>query len=51
MIHQAVDLAEGIENVRFEVADAEGLPFGDREFTGVLCSNSFHPTLITSSGA
>ena len=42
MIHQAVDLAEGIENVRFEVADAEGLPFGDREFTAVLCSNSFH---------
>jgi len=28
MIHQAVDLAEGIENVRFEVGDAEGLPFG-----------------------
>ena len=42
MIRQAVDLAEGIENVRFEVADAEQLPFSDREFTAVLCSNSFH---------
>jgi ubiquinone/menaquinone biosynthesis C-methylase UbiE len=42
MIRQAVDLAEGIENVRFEVADAEQLPFGDREFTAVLCSNSLH---------
>jgi ubiquinone/menaquinone biosynthesis C-methylase UbiE len=42
MIHQAVTLAEGVENVRFEMADAERLPFGDREFTSVLCSNSFH---------
>jgi ubiquinone/menaquinone biosynthesis C-methylase UbiE len=42
MIQQAVGLADGIENVDFEVADAEQLPFGDREFTSVLCSNSFH---------
>jgi ubiquinone/menaquinone biosynthesis C-methylase UbiE len=42
MIQQAAGLANGIENVRFEVADAEQLPFGDREFTSVLCSNSFH---------
>jgi len=42
MISQAADLAAGMENVRFEVADAEQLPFGDREFTAVLCSNSFH---------
>jgi ubiquinone/menaquinone biosynthesis C-methylase UbiE len=42
MIRRAEGLAEGIENVRFEVADAEELPFGDREFTAVLCSNSFH---------
>jgi ubiquinone/menaquinone biosynthesis C-methylase UbiE len=26
----------------FEVADAEHLPFDDRAFTAVLCSNSFH---------
>jgi len=42
MIRQAVGLAAGIENVRFEVADAERLPFGDREFTAVLCSNALH---------
>jgi ubiquinone/menaquinone biosynthesis C-methylase UbiE len=42
MIQQAVGLADGIENVRFEVADAEQLPFGDHEFTSVLCSNAFH---------
>jgi ubiquinone/menaquinone biosynthesis C-methylase UbiE len=42
MIRQARELADGIDNVRFEVADAEKLPFGDAEFTAVLCSNSFH---------
>jgi ubiquinone/menaquinone biosynthesis C-methylase UbiE len=42
MIDQAVRLADGIGNVRFEVADAEHLPFDDRAFTAVLCSNSFH---------
>lgn len=42
MIREAAGAAEAIENVRFEVADSEGLPFGDREFTAVLCSNSFH---------
>ncbi len=42
MIRQAVHLADGIENVRFEVADSEHLPFGGGEFTTVLCSNSFH---------
>jgi ubiquinone/menaquinone biosynthesis C-methylase UbiE len=41
MIDQAVRLADGIGNVRFEVADAEHLPFDDRAFTAVLCSNSF----------
>jgi ubiquinone/menaquinone biosynthesis C-methylase UbiE len=42
MIQQAVGLADGMENVDFEVADAEQLPFGAQEFTSVLCSNSFH---------
>jgi len=42
MVDQAVRRADGIANVRFEVADAERLPFADGEFTAVLCSNSFH---------
>jgi SAM-dependent methyltransferase len=42
MIHQATALADGIENVRFEVADAEHLPFRAAEFAAVLCSNAFH---------
>jgi ubiquinone/menaquinone biosynthesis C-methylase UbiE len=42
MIRQARELGEGIDTVRFEVADVEELPFGESEFTAVLCSNSFH---------
>ncbi|MEA2551311.1 MAG: hypothetical protein QOE25_1080, partial [Actinomycetota bacterium] len=42
MIAQANDLGGHLQNVRFEVADAERLPFGNGAFTAVLCSNSFH---------
>jgi ubiquinone/menaquinone biosynthesis C-methylase UbiE len=42
MIAEAKDLGGALENVRFEVADAERLPFDDGSFTAVLCSNSFH---------
>ena len=42
MIRRAAELASGVENVRFLVADSERLPFDDRAFTAVLCSNSFH---------
>jgi ubiquinone/menaquinone biosynthesis C-methylase UbiE len=42
MIRRATELATGVENVRFFVADSEQLPFGDGAFTAVLCSNSFH---------
>jgi ubiquinone/menaquinone biosynthesis C-methylase UbiE len=42
MLRQARDLAEGIANVHFEIADSEHLPFEDGAFTAVLCSNSFH---------
>ncbi len=42
MITQARGLASGIGNVKFEIADAEDLPFEDGAFTAVLCSNSFH---------
>ena len=42
MIEQAIGLAAGLENVRFQRADAEALPFADGSFTAVVCSNSFH---------
>jgi ubiquinone/menaquinone biosynthesis C-methylase UbiE len=42
MIARARDLAIGIENVRFQVGDAERLPFDDGEFTTGVCSNSIH---------
>ena len=42
MIHRAVGLANGIENLTFQVGDAEDLPFADAAFSSVLCSNSFH---------
>jgi len=42
MIEEAIGLAARLENVRFQRADAEALPFADGWFTAVLCSNSFH---------
>jgi ubiquinone/menaquinone biosynthesis C-methylase UbiE len=42
MIRRAAELASGVENVRFLIADSEQLPFEDGAFTAVLCSNSFH---------
>lgn len=42
MIREAVDRAGDIENVRFEIGDAEHLAFAGGAFTAVLCSNSFH---------
>jgi len=42
MIRWATELATGVQNVRFVIADSEQLPFDDGAFTAVLCSNSFH---------
>jgi ubiquinone/menaquinone biosynthesis C-methylase UbiE len=42
MIQNARDLAEDLDNVTFEIADAERLPFDDDAFTALLCSNAFH---------
>jgi ubiquinone/menaquinone biosynthesis C-methylase UbiE len=41
MIRRAAELATGVENVRFLIADSDQLPFDDGAFTAVLCSNSF----------
>jgi ubiquinone/menaquinone biosynthesis C-methylase UbiE len=42
MLARATVAAAGIENLRFELADAERLPFADAEFTALMCSNAFH---------
>jgi ubiquinone/menaquinone biosynthesis C-methylase UbiE len=42
MISRAAELASGVQNIRFLIADSEQLPFDDGAFTAVLCSNSFH---------
>lgn len=39
MIRHARELAPGIRNVQFTLADSERLPFADGTFTTVLCSN------------
>jgi ubiquinone/menaquinone biosynthesis C-methylase UbiE len=42
MVKEAMTLAGNTENLAFEVADVEHLPFPDGRFTAVLCSNAFH---------
>lgn len=42
MIRRASELASGIANAEFVVADSEALPFPDAAFTAVLCTASFH---------
>jgi ubiquinone/menaquinone biosynthesis C-methylase UbiE len=42
MIRRATELASGLPNVEFVVADSEALPFPDAAFTAVLCTASFH---------
>jgi ubiquinone/menaquinone biosynthesis C-methylase UbiE len=42
MIEQARRLAASLDNVEFELGDAEQLPFTDGAFTAVLCSTSIH---------
>jgi ubiquinone/menaquinone biosynthesis C-methylase UbiE len=42
MIDEAIGHATGLDNIRFQRADAEALPFADGSFTAVLCSNAFH---------
>jgi ubiquinone/menaquinone biosynthesis C-methylase UbiE len=42
MVKEAMTLAGTRENLAFDVADVEHLPFPDGRFTAVLCSNAFH---------
>jgi SAM-dependent methyltransferase len=42
MIARARELAADLPNAEFHEADSEGLPFGDGEFTALLCTTSFH---------
>jgi len=42
MIGRADELRGDLDNLRFQIADAEDLPFEDARFSAVLCSNSFH---------
>ena len=42
MISRATDLADGLSNVEFRVADAESVPYPDESFNAVMCTNSFH---------
>jgi ubiquinone/menaquinone biosynthesis C-methylase UbiE len=42
MLAQARERAAGLEGVEFVEGDSEDLPFGDGEFTAVLCTTSLH---------
>jgi ubiquinone/menaquinone biosynthesis C-methylase UbiE len=42
MLAEARDRAAGLSNVEFVEGDSENLPFGDGEFTAVLCTTSLH---------
>ena len=42
MVKEAIALAGTRENLAFEMADVDHLPFRDGGFTAVLCSNAFH---------
>ena len=42
MIEKAASQLDNSENVEFQVASSESLPFGNETFQSILCSNSFH---------
>jgi ubiquinone/menaquinone biosynthesis C-methylase UbiE len=42
MIDRARELGAGLDHAEFVRGDSENLPFGDGEFTAVLCTTSFH---------
>jgi ubiquinone/menaquinone biosynthesis C-methylase UbiE len=42
MITRGRELSAGRDAIEFVEADSEALPFGDGEFTAILCTTSFH---------
>ncbi len=42
MLAEARERASGLSNVEFVEGDSEDLPFGDGEFTAVVCTTSLH---------
>ena len=42
MLAEARERAQGLSNAEFVEGDSERLPFGDGEFTAVLCTTSLH---------
>jgi ubiquinone/menaquinone biosynthesis C-methylase UbiE len=42
MLAEARERARGLSDVEFVEGDSESLPFGDGEFTAVLCTTSLH---------
>lgn len=42
MIERAIEQTSQQSNIRFQVANAEALPFPDESFDVLLCTNSFH---------
>ena len=42
MLAEARERARGVPNVEFVQGDSENLPFGEGEFTAVLCTTSLH---------
>ena len=42
MLAEARERAQGLSNAEFVEGDSENLPFGDGEFTAVLCTTSLH---------
>jgi ubiquinone/menaquinone biosynthesis C-methylase UbiE len=42
MIARAKELAADLDNTEFVEGDSEALPFGEAEFSAILCTNSFH---------
>jgi ubiquinone/menaquinone biosynthesis C-methylase UbiE len=52
MIARARELSAGLDGAEFVEADSEALPFGNGEFSAILCTTSFHhyPNPVAAMG-